>query len=273
MKINELIDQCVEKEFHGQIETKSKNRLSSSVLCSEELQDFFLKLNAIRWKTQRVPCHLVFIDFHLKHIFIQDNNQLVEEIRQQVEKEFQTNSTISIDEIQQNMMVLSMFDQAPYRAEIQSFDEQTVEVYFVDYGNREICSIDSMKKSSESLKKYPRQGKRCRLVNVPETQIDDALKQLETYFESEKLEFEIVRQDQTVTEVLLYHDGHLFNVIPDEERSRTMSNATKRSNDEIFSPPSVALKPSSDVKRQKSQSDHEGLKVIDEFIWIFSFIF
>lgn len=181
----------------------------------------------------------------------------MEKIRSQVEKEFPSNASPPPSDLQCSSIVLSMFEDAPYRARIESIDAEHVQVYFVDYGNAARCEKKDLKQCSEDLKRYPYQARACRLSGV--TSMD--LEQLEEYLDVDGLE--VCRVDDG-SEVLLYHHGQCLNQLQsDEEHSTTGTTVkeqdrpatNKRNNDQILSPPSVSVNQSINVKRKKSESE------------------
>ena len=245
-EIGQITDACAGKDFRGRL-LSSNQRF---VLQSDEFQALLRPA-----APKRLPCDLVYLDFDHQQIFLQENPSLMEKIRSEVEKEFSTNASPS--DLQCSAIVLSMFEEAPYRARVESHDEERVQVYFVDYGNAARCEKKDLKQCSDDLKRYPYQARACRLSGVPSMDLE----QLEEYLDVDGLE--VCRVDDG-NEVLLYHHGQCLNQLQsDEEHSTTGTTVkeqdrpttNKRNNDQILSPPSVSVNQSINVKRKKSESE------------------
>ena len=234
-----------------------------------------IEINAV--KKANNQCVIVYIDADKHQFYIQDDDQTMEKISDEVKN---SSDEVSSDDIQVNSMVISTFDEAPYRALIQSdLDDDNVEVYFVDYGNTNICSKALLKKCNEQLKSYKHQAKRCQLYGISLNDLDDAFKQLNEYLESDKTTISIVNQNENLYNVLVYIDGECFNdkfrhntsvdmddqssiitTTTVEEQERPISTTTKRNNEEILSPMTNSLGASMNSKRQKSESETAGMK-------------
>lgn len=286
-----IIEVCASEKFNGQIQRKLSN--DRYVLESDNLKELFFKLNVIEYKSSsnKTKCVIVYIDADKHDFYIQDNEKTVEEIQDEINIEHD----LTTDEIEINSMVVAMFEEQPYRARVQSFlNDDEVQVYFVDYGNTETCPKTSLKKCNEKLKEYPDQAKRCQLYNVSTSALDDAFTQLNDHLESEKTEISTINHQDNPLQVRLYVDGECFNekfpvqsdnneqhetISTDDndqsstttattikEQDRIISATGKRNNDEIFSPNETLLSTTTSIKRQKSNSDTEGIK----FIFFFS---
>ena len=251
MKISELSEQCAGKEFHGRLLAKSSDQ-QRFLLQSE---DFQVLLRPAAGK--RGPCELVYIDFDQQQFFLQENPSLMNEIRTEVEQEFQSNASPTA--VRCSTLVLCTFDETPYRARVLSLvDEEHVQVYFIDYGNSSTCEKSALKTCSEKLQGYPPQARACRLSGV--TKMD--LEELEEYLDGDGLE--VCRVEGN--EVLLYQHGRCLQ--PDEHSTTGTTvkeqerPTNKRNNEQIFSPPSVSANHSLNVKRKKSESEgdvyHQG---------------
>jgi hypothetical protein len=230
-----------------------------------------IQINAIK-KTNN-QCVIVYIDADKHQFYIQDDDQTMDKISDEVRN---SSDEVSSDDIQINSMVISTFDDAPYRALIQSdLNDDNVEVYFVDYGNTNICSKALLKKCNEQLKSYKHQAKRCQLYGISLNDLDDAFKQLNDYLESDKTTISIINQHENLYNVLVYIDGECFNdkfrhntsVDMDDQSSiittttvKEQERSTKRNNEEILSPVGNSLSASMNHKRQKSESETEGMK-------------
>ena len=216
------------------------------------------------------PCVIVYIDSDKHQFYIQDDSETMEKI----ETEITTDIDLPPEDIQVNSMVISTFEEAPYRAIIQSDLDDNVSVYFIDYGNTNICSKDSLKKCPDELKAYPPQAKRCQLSDV---YLDQAFKQLDEYLESDQVTHSIVNQTDDFYNVLLYVNGECFNEkfsnetsidLDDQsstttattvkEQERPVSASGKRNNEAILSPTGNSLSTPANIKRKKSESEAEG---------------
>jgi hypothetical protein len=271
---NEIIEKCANKKFNGKIEKKSFDH--KYLLQSDDFQKLMIDINAIKLKSQtnNIPCVIVYIDHDKYQFYIQDDQKTMEKINDEV----RIDNEISPDEININSMVISTFEDAPFRAIIQSDLDENVSVYFVDYGNTNICSKSSLKKCNEQLKSYPYQAKQCQLYDISSNDLDPAFKQLDEYLESDKTEISIINQNENLYNVRLYIDGECFNDkfpndisidIDDQsstttattvkEQERPISATGKRNNQEILSPVGNSLNTTMNIKRQKSESETEGM--------------
>jgi hypothetical protein len=273
IKIDEISEQCAKQKFNGTIEKKSSD--DKYLLQSDNFEKFMIQINAIqKSKSQsNTKSLIVHIDADKHQFYIQDDDQTMEKITTEV-----TNSSdeLSSDDIQVNSMVISTFEDAPYRALIQLDLDDNVEVYFIDYGNTNICSKTSLKKCDEQLKLYPPQAKRCELYGISLNDLDQAFKQLNDYLESDQTAISIVNQNENLYNVRLYIGDECFNdkfqtetsVDMDDqsstttvtEQERPISATGKRNNEEILSPVGTSLTVSMNIKRKKSESETEGMK-------------
>lgn len=257
-----IINRCAGQKFHGQIEKKSSEE--KYPLQSKDLQQLMIEIKAIE---KNPSCLIVYVDSDQHEFFIQTDPDTIEKIRDQVN----TDIDLPFEEIQVNTMVISTFEDAPYRAIIQEDLDDDVRVYFVDYGNVNICSKNSLKKCPEQLKAYPYQAKRCQLSPICTQDLDQVYEQLQDHIESEDVTFVIVKKINDLYEILLYIGDECWNekfvnehsLDTDEhstattvkERERPVSANGKRNNAEILSPTDTSINRSSNVKRQKSDSE------------------
>jgi len=241
-----------------------------------------IEINAIKSKSPtNFKCLIVYIDVDKHQFYIQNDDITMQKITDEVAI---ANEGL-VDDIQVNSMVISTFEDEPYRAIIEEDLDENVKVYFVDFGNRKICSKTSLKKCPEQLKMYPYQAKCCQLYNVSLNDIDQAFKQLDEYLESDKIEICIVNQNDDVLNVRVYVDGECFNekfhnessfdmddqssstitTTTVKEQERPMNATGKRNNEEILSPVGNSLTTSMNIKRKKSESETEGRKQMNSW--------
>jgi hypothetical protein len=281
MNTNTIIEKCAEKKFDGKMEKKLSD--NKYILQSDNFQNLMIDINAIKSKPQDLSIHIkaliVYIDSDKHQFYIQDDDETMQKITDVIHEESVTANDLSSDEIKLDSMVIATFDDAPYRAIIQSDIDENVNVYFVDFGNTNICLKNSLKQCSEQLKVYPYQAKRCVLDGVVLDDLDQAFKELNDHLESEKTEILIVNQNNDLFHVRVYNDGECFNDkyrneaiilkkddVDDQpstttvkEQERPTSATGKRNNDEILSPAGNSLITSMNIKRKKSESETEGI--------------
>jgi hypothetical protein len=262
---NEIIDKCANQKFNGKIEKKTSD--DKYILQSEDFEKLMIDIKAIK---KYISCFIVYIDTDKHQFYIQDDHQTMEKINNEVTT---NDEQLSSEDIYLNSMVISTFEDKPYRAIIQSDLDENVSVYFVDYGNTNICSKTSLKKCNEQLKNYPPQAKRCELYDISINDLDQIFKKLEEYIEYDKTEISIVNQNDNLLNVRLYIDDECFNEkfqnidINDQssttvkEQERPISVTGKRNNEEILSPVGNSLSKSMNIKRQKSESETEGINM------------
>ncbi len=271
---NEIIGKCANQKFDGKIEKKFSD--DKYLLQSDNFEKL---INGIKTKSQtnNIPCFIVYIDNDKHQFYIQNDHETMKKINDEITMD----NELSSEEININSMVISTFSDAPYRAIIQSDLDENVSVYFVDYGNTDICSKISLKKCNEQLKTYPYQAKRCQLYDISLNNLDQAFEKLDEYIESDKTEISIINQNDDLLNVILYIDGECFNEkfsnetsidIDDQssttttttvkEQERPISATGKRNNEEILSPVGNSLSTSMNIKRQKSESETEGIFLI-----------
>lgn len=279
MNTNEIIQKCAGQTFNGKIEKSLLN--DKYILQSDNFQKLMIDINAIKLKPllNTISCVIVYIDEDKHQFYIQDDSEIMDKITDEVTA---SNTDLPSDDIQINSMVISTFDDKPYRAIIQSdLDDDNVSVYFVDYGNTNICLKSSLKKCNEELQKYPHQAKQCQLYDISSNDLDEAFKQLDEYIESDQIEYLIVNKndEENLFFINLYIDHECFNDKFSNETSIDMSDqsstttattvkeqerpiviAGKRNNEEILSPVGNSSNAASNIKRQKSQSETEGMK-------------
>lgn len=255
---DELSSKCVGRQFHGLIEKKTSDE--RYFLQSDDFQRLMIDIKAIE---KNLPCSIVYIDSDQHQFYIQDDSKTMEQIDEEVKVEID----LPPEDIQVNAMVISTFEDAPYRAVIQADLEENVRVYFVDYGNTNICSKISLKKCPEQLQKYPPQAKRCQLSDRSVNDLDQVYKQLDDYIESADVTYAIIHQVDDLHHVLLSINGECWNEKYDDqsstittattvqERERPASASGKRNNDAILSPNGNSMSSSMNIKRQKNGSE------------------
>ena len=147
--------------------------------------------------------------------YIQDQRDVVDTIAALVAKESETSPTLSIDDLQQlpsNTVFIAIFDEAPYRAVIQSeANENEVKVYYIDYGNTEVYAKTSLKRCSEQLSSYPRQAKRCQLYGIPTAKVKEAFEYLQTKSDEGEIEFSLVNEKDQCLNILIYIEKKCLN--------------------------------------------------------------
>ena len=267
-----IINRCAGQKFHGRIEKKTSEE--KYLLLSDDLQRLMIEIKAVEINPS---CLIVYVDADRHQFHIQDDPETMEKIRDEVNVQID----LPMEEIQVDAMVIATFEGEPYRAIIQADLGDDVRVYFVDYGNTETCSKNSVKKCPEQLKNYPHQAQRCQLSLISTHELDQAYKQLEDYIESDNVTLTVVKKIDDLAQVLLFIDGECWNEkfvqensIDTDEQSSTTTTATtvkereqptttsansKRNNEEILSPNDHSINRSRNVKRQKS--DSEGKKI------------
>jgi hypothetical protein len=267
LNTNEIIEKCARRQFHGKIEKKTSDE--KYLLQSDNFEQLMIDIKAIQ---KNLPCVIVYIDSDKHQFYIQIDPETMEKI----DNEVNTGTDLPSEEIQVNSMVISTFEDAPFRAIIQADLDDNVSVYFVDYGNTNICSKTLLKKCPEQLKDYPYQAKRCQLSDISSNDLDQAFKQLDVYIESDQVTYSIVNQTDDLLNVLLYVNGECFNEkfsnetsldLDDQsstttattvkEQERPISASGKRNNEAILSPTGNSLSTSMNIKRQKSESETE----------------
>jgi len=78
-------------------------------------------------------------------------------------------------------------------------------VYFVDFGNEEIVSINRLSECPDSLRNIPWQSVQIKLANIKLT--DDERYVLLRDFETDRLEMKIIQKNQNVYLVDLFNNG------------------------------------------------------------------
>jgi hypothetical protein len=266
----EIITKCADQKFDGKIDTKSSDD-EKYFLQSDNFQKLLIDIHAIK---ANLPCLIVYVDHDKNQFYIQDDPTTTDKIKDEVT----TDTDLSPEEIHVNAMVISTFEDEPYRAIIQSDLEEDVKVYFVDYGNTNICSKISLKKCPEQLKSYPYQAKRCQLSDISFNDSDQISQKLDEINDSVKTEISIINKtDDDLYYVRLYVNDECFNEqfsndisidLDDQsstttattvkEQERPISATGKRNNEEILSPVGNLASPSMNIKRQKSESETDG---------------
>ena len=212
---------------------------------------------------------IVHIDKDKHEFYIQDNDDIMSKIEREIAN---INEDLTNDEIHIDTMVISMYEDSFYRAIIQFDLNENVQVYFVDYGNTNICSKASLKKCTEQLKTYPYQAKRCQLSGISSNNLDQAYEKLNEYYESNNTEICIVHQQKDSFYVNLYINGDCFNQLlqhqsvnnsnmrTNTEQEQACIGIGKRNSEEILSPIENSGNTTMKIKRQKSESKTEGTK-------------
>ncbi|CAF4848163.1 unnamed protein product [Rotaria sp. Silwood1] len=97
-----------------------------------------------------------------------------------------------------NMLVCAQYDADDlwYRGWIQNVTEGGYRVYFVDFGNEEIVSIDRLSECPDILKNIPWQSVQIKLANI--TLTDDERYILLKDFETDRLEMKIIQKHQDI---------------------------------------------------------------------------
>ncbi|CAF1033127.1 unnamed protein product [Rotaria sordida] len=224
VNINNIIDQCAGKEFNGKIKTKTLD--NKFILESDDFLQILLQTNAIKSKPKttslkRFHCVIIHFECDKHEFFIQDNTETADKISELVQNEEPNAPTLTIDEVKQllpNTMIIAMFDNQPYRAIIQSNesnndddDDDNINVYYVDYGNTNLCSKTSLKRCSEQLSSYPYQNKRCQLYGINLNEIDNAFKYVQENSDSENTEISIINEKNSLFNVLVYINNECIN--------------------------------------------------------------
>ncbi|CAM2713618.1 unnamed protein product [Rotaria socialis] len=283
MDTNKVIEKCERQTFNGKIQ----NKLSNEQYClqSDDLKKLMIDINAIKIKQEtnrNIKCSIVHIDSSEYELYIQDD----EETMKKINNELTMAKENFLDDIKINSMVISIYDDKPSRAIIQSDSDENENVclYFVDYGTTKVCSKTSLKACNEQLKAYPRQAKRCQLHDISSSVVDETFKYLDQYFKSNNIEISIVNQYNDLCNILLYIDGECLNekfnqksmsideheantdnndqsstatAITIKEQERPIIATGKRNSEEILSPVTNLLSASLNIKRQKSESEPE----------------
>ncbi|CAF1913913.1 unnamed protein product [Rotaria magnacalcarata] len=106
-----------------------------------------------------------------------------------------------------NMLVCAQYnaDDFWYRAWIQNVTENGYRVYFVDFGNDEIVSIDRLSECPDILRTIPWLCTKVKLTNIKLT--DDERYILLRDFETDRLEMKIIQKQQDIYHVDLVTNG------------------------------------------------------------------
>lgn len=82
--------------------------------------------------------------------------------------EFYTNDGLIVDEIFAGMPCVAQFtvDESWYRAEIKSFSDGAVTVFFVDYGNEDIVTLDKIKRVTKEFISSPPYAVECQFKRL-----------------------------------------------------------------------------------------------------------
>ncbi|CAF2684627.1 unnamed protein product, partial [Rotaria sp. Silwood2] len=106
-----------------------------------------------------------------------------------------------------NMLVCAQYDVDDlwYRGWIQYVTEDGYRVYFVDFGNEEIVSIDRLSECPDILRNIPWQSVQIKLANIKLT--DDERYILLRDFETDRLEMKIIEKHQDIYHVDLIMNG------------------------------------------------------------------
>ncbi|CAF1274217.1 unnamed protein product [Rotaria sordida] len=113
-------------------------------------------------------------------------------------KDWHANKQPLTTEPKPNMLVCAQYDADDlwYRGWIQNVTEDGYRVYFVDFGNEEIVSIDRLSECPDNLKNIPWQSIQIKLANIKLT--DDERYILLRDFETDRLEMKIIQKHQDI---------------------------------------------------------------------------
>ncbi|CAF3651175.1 unnamed protein product [Adineta steineri] len=233
-----IIDKCVAKEFKGKIETKNSD--GKFLLESEEFVKMLLGINAIKVKSQKsfklIKCIIVHIEFDQQRFFVQDDGDTIDKIEELIAIEDENSPTLSLDEVKQlepNTKVIATFEEAPYRAIIQSDEsEDNVNIFFIDYGNTSSSPKTSLKRCSEQLSSYPYQSKQCQLYGISSNEIDNAFKCLQEHLNETEIEIAIINEKDSLYNVLVYIDNECMNEKHGYDPNVIESNNIEKENNE-----------------------------------------
>ncbi|CAF0807587.1 unnamed protein product [Adineta steineri] len=233
-----IIEKCVDKEFKGKIETKNSD--GKFLLESEEFIKMLLGINAIKLKSQKsfklIKCIIVHIESDQQRFFVQDDGDTIDKIEELIAVEDENSPTLSLDEVKQlepNTKVIATFEEAPYRAIIQSDEsEDNVNIFFIDYGNTSSCPKTSLKRCSEQLSSYPYQSKQCQLYGISSNEIDNAFKCLQEHLNETEIEIAIVNEKDSLYNVLVYIDNECMNEKHGYDPNVTESNNIEKENND-----------------------------------------
>ncbi|CAF3760230.1 unnamed protein product, partial [Rotaria sp. Silwood1] len=119
-----------------------------------------------------------------------------------------------------NMLVCAQYegDNLWYRAWIKNVSETGFHVYFVDFGNEEIVSIDRLSQCPDILRNIPWQSVQIKLVNIKLT--DEERYILLRDFETERLNMKIFSKDQDIYFVELIHNEKFLSTYIFELRQK-----------------------------------------------------
>jgi hypothetical protein len=102
------------------------------------------------------------------------------------------------------------------------FLDKGYHVYFVDFGNEEIVSIDHLSECPDILRNIPWQSIQIKLNNIKLT--DDERYIILRDFESDRLEMKIIQKNQDIYLVDLFNNGKLLVEHILELRKKSITN-------------------------------------------------
>lgn len=122
-------------------------------------------------------------------------------------KDWNENQQSSIKSPQANMLVCAQYevDDLWYRAWIENVTDRGFRVYFVDFGNEEIVSLNRLSECPANLRTIPWQSIQIKLANIQLT--DEERQFLLQHYENERLEMKICSMNQNLYLVELFQQG------------------------------------------------------------------
>ena len=156
-----------------------------------------------------------------------------------IEVEAATSEALSLDEIKQlspNDIIMALYDEGYYRGIVKSIlDNNQIQVFYIDFGNTDICSAENVKRCSSTLKNYQRILKMCRLHNVNGRRLEKAIQFISDHSDSTEAEISIINEKNGWYDVLLYIGSNCVNqmyleisneIEPDEQRNQQIVAAS-----------------------------------------------
>jgi tudor domain-containing protein 1/4/6/7 len=109
--------------------------------------------------------------------YIQEISEDLSQLEQKIQKYYMNNQIVSLGNPQVGMICVAKYneDQAWYRATIKEIDhdQRIIKVFFVDYGNEDVLSMDdetiNICEIKDEFKKFPAMAIKCSLHGIEPT--------------------------------------------------------------------------------------------------------
>ncbi|XP_011501668.1 PREDICTED: maternal protein tudor [Ceratosolen solmsi marchali] len=151
-------------------------------------------------------------------IQIESDRKLLEEVMKKIEKVSKTAAKLTLAETYPDMPCIALYeaDQNWYRASvIDKVDNESVHVFYVDYGNQEVISINNIRVIPfELIKALPKQAIKCSLNRFQSGAIDkDLIMNFESLVLEERLILIVLNNHQNTVIVDLFDEKNLSDSV------------------------------------------------------------